>query len=144
MTEENQLSFSYLEGCLRWAQKGHVGLDYDRPFQIQVFTMNKLTKQIGCDRPQQILASFYLYTYLTSLTIIIDQERKQSYFHFEGVSWTYNELSRKGLIFVCKSTAHSRRMLKYAYVFKNRTIELLLFCEVIADISYFRKYLSFA
>ena len=32
MTEENQLSFSYLEGCLRWAQKGHVGLDYNRPF----------------------------------------------------------------------------------------------------------------
>ena len=32
MTEENQLSFLYLEGCLRWAQKGHVGLDYDRPF----------------------------------------------------------------------------------------------------------------
>ena len=86
MTEGNWFSFLYLESSLRQAH----GIKRECRLRLWTQILNRsrvyfrqeiqsniyCEQQAGCDSPLQIWAYFYLYKYLSSLMIMVDQERK--------------------------------------------------------------------
>ena len=65
--------------------------------------------------------------YLSSLLLMVDQDRRRCYYLFEGTGGPIASNSGTCFNFACISIFHWRRIVKTNYIIKSRCLEALLF-----------------
>ena len=99
---------------LWWKQRFISGKKSNQMWPNQIKS-NIMVKQIGCNRPLQILASLYLQRYIFSLLLMVDYGKKWCHFCFKVICGP--KVNNWGTVFdfICKNVVHQRAVVQFIY-----------------------------